>query len=537
MKKILILGESSYIGESFALFAGDRYNIDTVSSINYAWKNHSFSDYDCILHCAGIAHADHKRSERTKALYYSINCDLAIEVAEKAKAEGVSQFIFLSSILVYGNNNTNIDFSTAPNPENFYAESKLNAEKKLQNFADDNFHLCIVRPPMVYGPNCKGNFPRLVGLAKKVPIFPDFQNKRSMIFIDNLCSFFCKLIDDKLQGIYLPQNTEYVNTSELVQCIAKHSGKQVNLTKLFNPIIRLLKNRVGSIGKMFGDLTYAKSGDEISYNVVSFGASVKKSLSPHHLHVSAPPTVSIITVTFNSEKTLEDTLKSVLNQTASPMEYIIVDGVSTDGTGELAESYRNAFEAKGIEFKIISESDNGIYDAMNKGIRNAKGDIIGMINSDDWYEPTAIKRAIETYQKTGYDMMFADLMVYPDSRNRSAGKPFIKKAGLTKWVHSRNWNHPTTFTHKRIYAENKFALESIYDDFDLYLKLRKEKKNIVIINEVLANYRLGGMSNKKGFSHSLKRTKARYSIYRKNGYSRIYIFECLLIEGAKFLLT
>jgi hypothetical protein len=506
-------------------------------------------------------------------------------------------------MLVYGSANEKIDKETLPNPDDFYGGSKLKAEKELQKLADDTFKLCIVRPPMVYGPNCKGNFPRLVELAKKTPLFPDFPNERSMIYIDNLCSFFCTLVDGEKHGLFLPQNSEYVNTTELVKCIAKHSGKRTITTKMFNPLVRLLIKRVGTFIKLFGNLAYAHAGDEDSYNVATFEESVKKSLEnsefgirnselnvsqnchsehseeslcedvasrkdssvtslqqndtpnehgnrfPIHGRPKAAPTdelnvinsefrlpnseftTSIITTAFNSEKTIKDTLDSVLNQSLPPSEYIIVDGGSKDGTLALAESYRKPFEEKGVIYKIISEPDNGVYDAMNKGILASSGDIIGMINSDDWYEPHATRRAVDTYKNTCYDMMFADIMIH------KGDKKLKKKAKLGKWVTSRNWNHPTTFAHKDVYKDNLFPLRSIYDDFNLYLKLRKENKNIVVLGEVLANYRLGGMSNQKGLSVAWKRAKLRYSLYRNNGYSRIYVLECYLIELAKFLIT
>ena len=531
MKKVLIVGKNSYIGESFAFYAKDKYNIETIGSLNNEWKAADFSGYDSVLHCAGIAHATHKNDESTKTLYYSVNCDLAANVAAKAKAGGVGQFIFMSSILVYGTSITSIDKETLPNPSknDFYAGSKLKAETELSKLSDDEFKICIIRPPMVYGPDCKGNFPRLVGLAVRLPFFPDYKNNRSMIFIENLCEFFCKLIDCNDFGVFLPQNSEYVNTTELVKAIALCSGKKVRTTKLFNPFIKLSKNRIGTFGKMFGDLTYTKSGNEDEYNVVSFENSICKSITPDNSPF--PISVSIITVTYNSGKTIKQAIESVLNQTIPPNEYLIIDGASSDDTTKIAESYRNLFENKSVTYKIISEADKGTYDAMNKGIRLSTGDIIGMINSDDWYEPHAIEKAIKLHNRTNYDMMFADLVIHSDK------KSFIKKAGISKWVHSRNWNHPTTFTHKRIYKDNQFPLESIYDDFHLYLKLRKEKKHIVVLNEVLANYRLGGMSNERGFSNAVKRVKTRYRIYRKNGYSRIYILECFLIEGAKFLLA
>lgn len=101
------------------------------------------------------------------------------------------------------------------------------------------------------------------------------------------------------------------------------------------------------------------------------------------------PLISIVTVSFNSEKTIRQTIESVLNQTYTNIEYNIVDGASTDRTVEIATQYKDDFEAKGIKYIITSEKDKGIYDAMNKGIARSHGEIVGLINSDDWYETDA----------------------------------------------------------------------------------------------------------------------------------------------------
>ncbi|MDR0221475.1 MAG: NAD-dependent epimerase/dehydratase family protein [Lachnospiraceae bacterium] len=276
MKKVLVVGENSYIGQAFAAFAHDKYEVKMVSSRNEAWKNTSFAGYDCVLHCAGIAHAS--RNPQMEALYYQVNCDLAVAVAGQAKAEGARQFILLSSILVYGSQHSEIDDDTVPKPDDFYGLSKLKAEQELAKLASDDFQLCLVRPPMVYGQGCKGNFPRLAKLAKRIPFFPDYPNKRSMIYIENLCCFLDNIIDKGNGGIYKPQNKEYVNTSELVKCMAACYGRRMRTTKFFNPCIRLLAKRMTVLGKLFGDLYYSRQGDEDSYNVVDFADSIKKTI-------------------------------------------------------------------------------------------------------------------------------------------------------------------------------------------------------------------------------------------------------------------
>ena len=271
-KRVLVVGANSYIGDSFAKYAGEQMDIDIVDSFD-EWKTVSFEGYDSILHCAGIAHVSQKTD--MKQLYYAVNSDLAVEVAKKAKDAGVEQFIFLSSILVYGKTDTEITPETIPSPESFYGDSKLRAEMMLQPLADSTFNICIIRPPMVYGHDCKGNFPKLMKLAMRLPLFPKINNKRSMIYIENLCAFIVCLVDNNCTGIHLPQNVDYVNTTELVQSIAKLKGKRIRTIRLFNPIVRLMAKFVSPVNKLFGNLVYVHNSLEDVYNVVGFEDSIR----------------------------------------------------------------------------------------------------------------------------------------------------------------------------------------------------------------------------------------------------------------------
>lgn len=247
--------------------------------------------------------------------------------------------------------------------------------------------------------------------------------------------------------------------------------------------------------------------------------------------------ISIITPSFNSEKTIHTTIESILKQTYSRIEYIIVDGKSIDRTVEIAESYREVLEKRGVSYQIISEPDQGIYDAMNKGIRRAKGELIGIINSDDWYEENALQRVAEVYEKNPFDMFYADLRIWQESAHGNLKEKMIKHSRLRKLAVSRDWNHPTTFITKEVYQKFQYKLESVHDDWDLVLRIRKAGLKIVILNEVLANFRMGGASNEKNLEKCIKRGKARYRIYRNNGYSRWYWWECVAIEVVKWVLS
>lgn len=281
MKKILITGKNSYVGNSLEKWIGDNskyYSIDTISLRNDAWRDKEFSGYDVVIHVAGIAHVS--SDPKMEDLYYKVNRDLTIEAAKKAKSAGVKQFIFMSSIIVYGesiDNNKLIDIQTVPNPSNFYGNSKLQAEEGIKHLSSDEFKVVIIRPPMIYGKGSKGNYPRLAILAKKTFVFPKIKNERSMIHIDNLCEFIKSTIDNEETGLFFPQNEDYVVTSDLVKAIAQVHGRKIWLTRLFNPIIKLFYG-TRIVDKVFGNLAYEKSMSVYgkgNYRIRSFRESIE----------------------------------------------------------------------------------------------------------------------------------------------------------------------------------------------------------------------------------------------------------------------
>lgn len=286
MKKVLITGAGSYIGTKVqnwldAAFDGDTklFEVDAVDTIDNHWKHADFSKYDVVYNVAGIAHV--KASKGEGPLYYAINKDMVIEIAKVAKAAGVKQFIHMSSMIVYKEVKTlegkQIHKDTEPAPNGFYGDSKLQGELGVQALADDGFKVCIMRPPMIYGPGCRGNFPRLVWLAQKTPIFPEWHNKRSMLYIDNLCEFVKQLILHEVDGTVYPQNAEYADTVEIIRYYAKTNGKKVWITKLFNPLIWLFGDHVRALGKMFSNSTYdmEMSKYPFEYHVVNLQDSFK----------------------------------------------------------------------------------------------------------------------------------------------------------------------------------------------------------------------------------------------------------------------
>ena len=275
MIKVLITGADSYIGTSFEKYINEHfedYCIDTVDMIDGTWKERDFSAYDTIFHVAGLAHSDVGNvSEDVKAKYYSVNTDLTIETAKKAKAEGVGQFIFMSSAIVYGDSapigkNKLITKDTPICPANFYGDSKVQAENGLIELDDENFKVVVLRPPMIYGKNSKGNYPILSKLARVCPIFPYVKNQRSMLYVKNLAEFVRLMIVNGERGIFFPQNAEYSNTSELIKMIADAHGKNVLLVKGFSCCLRIMSLLTGLVNKAFGNMTYEMSMSEYKDN-------------------------------------------------------------------------------------------------------------------------------------------------------------------------------------------------------------------------------------------------------------------------------
>lgn len=278
MKKVLIIGKNSFIGMNLEKWLNknpNEYFVNSISIRNDLWEEFDFSKYNVVVHLAGIAHI--KETKENAELYFKVNRDLAYKVAQKAKNDGVEQFIFLSSMSVYGIDTGIIKRDTPLNPKSNYGRSKCEAEELIARLKDNEaFKVAILRPPMIYGKNCKGNYPKLSNLAVKTPFFPDVGNKRSMIYIDCLSEFIKSLIDDCTSGIFFPQNSEYVKTSEMVRLIAASHGRKVRLVKLFNPILKMLKASL--INKIFGDLVYDQSLSKYNrdYMVCSFEESIIK---------------------------------------------------------------------------------------------------------------------------------------------------------------------------------------------------------------------------------------------------------------------
>lgn len=288
MKRVLITGANSYIGTTFENYIKanhpEEISVETVDMIDGSWRQKDFSSYDTVFHVAGIAHADTgKVSPERQAFYYRINRDLTVETAQKAKNEGVKQFIFMSSAIVYGESapigkTKVITADTQPMPANFYGDSKLQAENGILPLQEDGFNVVILRPPMIYGKGSKGNYPMLSKLARKLPLFPYVENSRSMLYVENLCAFVRLMILHNEQGVFHPQNAEYSNTSQLVKMISQSHGKRIWIVKGFGWALKIMSHLTGLVNKAFGNLTYDMQMSEYKddYRVCTLQESVER---------------------------------------------------------------------------------------------------------------------------------------------------------------------------------------------------------------------------------------------------------------------
>lgn len=287
MKNILITGITSYVGHSFEKYMRDfpDYNIVSISMRDGSWRDEDFSRFDTVFHVAGLAHSDNGRISAQKAkLYYAINTELTLDLANKCKKEGVAQFIYMSSASVYGHSGKvgelrriarNDEFS----PSNCYGDSKVQAELGLSKLEDERFKVVILRPPMIYGRGCKGNYPALSALARRLPVFPYIDNERSMLYIENLTAFVKLMIDNDEQGVFFPQNAEYSNTSKLVSMIAKAHGRKLVLIPGFKWAVKFLGIFSPLVDKAFGNHSYDMSISEYpkgNYRVCSLEESIRR---------------------------------------------------------------------------------------------------------------------------------------------------------------------------------------------------------------------------------------------------------------------
>ncbi len=254
MVKVLIIGSNSYIGKAVKNYLDSEtdYDVNSISVRNISIVPDMFIGYKVVIDVIGIAHI--KETVENRQIYHAVNYTLTVDIANAAKKAGVQQFILLSSMSVYGLTVGRITKNTVPHPNTVYGKSKFQADEEIKKLENETFKFVCIRPPMVYGENCKGNYQRLRKFALKFPVFPSYANKRSMIYIGNLVEFVRTTIQFERSGLFFPQNAEYVNTARMVELIAYNHNKNIRLTKAFNWVIRIIPSKV--VKKVFGDLIY-----------------------------------------------------------------------------------------------------------------------------------------------------------------------------------------------------------------------------------------------------------------------------------------
>lgn len=264
VKHILITGANSYIGDSVKDYLEEAnkhlgksfYDVQVRDTINWEPQPQEFTGIDIVFNVSGIAHR--KETEESRHLFYEINRDLVVKIAKAAKEAGVKQFILLSSMSVYGKTIGYITKSTEPTPTTAYGMSKFEADERIHMLEDDSFKVAYLRPPMVYGKDCKGNYQTLRTFALKSPVFPNYKNSRSMIYIGNLCEFVKRIIDTESSGLFFPQNGEYVSTSAMVRLVAQTNNRKIIENTFFNLLVKFATKNINIFEKVFGNLIYEK---------------------------------------------------------------------------------------------------------------------------------------------------------------------------------------------------------------------------------------------------------------------------------------
>lgn len=259
--KVLITGKNSYVGKNIGNFLLYKDMEVKYVSVRNGISEDEFTDVDVVVHCAAIVH---KNEAKFATLYDKVNYELTVDIAEKAKKKGVKQFIFMSTMAVYGKSEGEINGNTPLQPKTLYGESKLKAEKALEKIADENFKVSIIRPPMVYGRSCPGNYKKLRMLALKLPVFPLVENKRSFIYVENLAYFVWNTISEGKEGIFMPMDSKTESTDTMSKYICSVNNKEIKFSPFLGKMVK--KIPLNSLKKAFGSLYY---GNDIA-EVVSF---------------------------------------------------------------------------------------------------------------------------------------------------------------------------------------------------------------------------------------------------------------------------
>lgn len=280
MKKILIYGKGSYIGDHYREGLEARgHQVTMIDSLVQKPGEFPLEGYEVVINVVGIAHI--KITPDMEPLFYKINTDYAVDLCRLAKEAGVKQYIYMSSMNVFGDTSECIKSREQENPKNFYGKSKMLADERIHAMEDTDFKVVSIRPPVVYGKGCKGNFTLLEKVAGVAFVFPKYKNTRSMIFIDHLVNFLCQMVENEENGYFHPQNKNHISTTEAVVAIRKAKGKKTLLIPGLGWLICLMMLFVTKAERAFAndyyDLEISKYRDN-SYCPGEFEDTIMKSI-------------------------------------------------------------------------------------------------------------------------------------------------------------------------------------------------------------------------------------------------------------------
>ncbi|MDY3200002.1 MAG: NAD-dependent epimerase/dehydratase family protein [Arcobacter sp.] len=243
MKKLLITGSNGFVGSYFINKYKNKYDIKTFSFLKNDMNTLDCNSVDVLFHLSALVH---QMGGASASEYERINVTQTLQLAKRAKESAVKHFIFMSTVKVYGEEtNSKYAENSICNPEDDYGKSKLKAEHELQKLEDENFKISIIRTPIVYGYGVKANIKSLVNLVNKVSLLPfgKIENKRSMVYIGNLCHLVDEVIIQQKAGIFLASDDEPLSTSKLIDLIAKNLDKKIYLIKIpfFESLLKIVK--------------------------------------------------------------------------------------------------------------------------------------------------------------------------------------------------------------------------------------------------------------------------------------------------------
>lgn len=492
---VLIAGKGSYIGTTVRdyLLRDPRYSVIELDMLDSSWRDFDFSPFDVVYQVAGIAHQ--KETVENAHLYYEVNCDLAVEVAEKAKAAGVKHFIYMSSMSVYGLEQSDelIGLDTPTNPTTNYGWSKLQAEQKLKDLEDEDFVISFLRPPMVYGEGAPGNLEKLFKAVRKVHVFPTIRNERSSISVDNLADGVKKVIECGYCGVVILQDNKYRCTTDIVKEQMAKEGVKVRFTSAFNPAVKAIIGKVDVATKAFGNLKYEMSTD----------ASITED------KVKKDPLVSVVMPMYNAEAYLDQSVNSVINQTYTNWELIIVNDCSTDGSLEKAQG----FAEKDRRIRILNnEKNSGVAKTRNRGIDEAKGEYIAFLDSDDFWRSDKLELQMNLIKKNDYSFVYGALCFWKDGDGfLDYWRKVPTKADYHYLLKANIIPSSTVIVDATMIKDVKMPLVN-HEDYGAWLNvLRKYGITAYGINQPLAAYRV----NESVSSNKFRTLKWTWNIYNK----------------------